>query len=236
MEYSVIILIFHRTPELVEMAKNCVASVLNTIDREESELIIVDNGSTVKSDYWYKADQYIRLPENMGISVGWNTGLKAAKGKYKIILGDDTILHGNWIEELRKCFDEPHCGVANLQMEHLPHGKGIVENYKWPSGACFMLTQEVIDKVGYFDENIFPCNWEDLDMWLRIYQAGLKMYRNYHISIQHLEGQTVHAPDLSAGTERNHQYVIKKFGFDPHDTFFGNESIYKMLNTSSKLN
>ena len=228
-KYSVGILIFHRTPELVEMAKDCLASVLNTIDPETTEVIVCDNGSTKRSDYWYKADQYIRLPENKGISVGWNTLLKAMKGEKLIILGDDTIMHGNWIEELEKCFKKPHCGVANLHMEHLPHGKGIVEDYKWYSGACFMLSRETIEKVGYFDENIFPCNWEDADYWIRVYKAGLKLYKNFDISMQHLEGATLHAPDLSAGTEKNHQYVIKKHGFDPFDVFYGMGSIYKAL-------
>lgn len=228
-KYSVIILIYHRTPELVEMAKNCLASVINTVDRSNTEIIVVDNGSTVKSDYWLNADQYIRLEGNMGISVGWNTGLKASKGKYKVILGDDTILHGNWLEELEKCFKEPLCGVANLHMEHLPHGKGIVENYKWPSGACFMLTDETIKKVGYFDEEIWPCNTEDWDYWIRVYKAGLKFYRNYTISIQHKEGATLHAPDLSMHTQKLLDRLNKKHGFNAVDVFCGNLSIYKAL-------
>jgi len=230
MEYSVIILIYHRTPELVAMAKDCLASVINTVDRSKTEIIVVDNGSTVKSDYWEKnADKYINLGVNKGISAGWNVGLQTAKGKYKVILGDDTILHGNWLEELKKCFDQPLCGVANLHMEHLPHGKGIVEDYKWYSGACFMLSQETIDKVGYFDEEIWPCNTEDWDYWIRVYQAGLKLYKNFTLSIQHKEGQTVHAPDLSAHTQSLIDRLTKKVGFNPTDVFCGNLSIYKAL-------
>lgn len=230
MEYSVIILIYHRTPELVAMAKDCLASVINTVDRSNTEIIVVDNGSTVKSDYWEKnADKYIDLGENKGISAGWNAGLKAATGKYKVVLGDDTILHGNWLEELRKCFDEPDCGVANLHMEHLPHGKGIVEDYKWYSGACFMLNQNTIDKVGYFDEEIWPCNTEDWDYWIRVYKAGLKLYKNFTLSIQHKEGQTVHAPDLSAHTQMLLDRLSKRVGFNPTDVFCGNLSIYKAI-------
>lgn len=229
MEYSVIILIYHRTPELVAMAKDCLASVINTVDRSKTEIIVVDNGSTVKSDYWQNADKYIDLGENKGISGGWNAGIKAAKGKYIAVLNDDIILHGNWLEELRKCFDQPDCGVANLHMEHLPHGKGIIEDYKWFSGSCFMLTQETIDKVGYFDEEIWPCNTEDWDYWIRVYKAGLKLYKNFTLSIQHKEGQTVHSPDLSAHTQKLLDRLEKKVGFNPTDVFCGNLSIYKAL-------
>jgi GT2 family glycosyltransferase len=226
-KYSVIILIYHRTPELVEMGQNCLASVLNTINPKTTEVIVVDNGSTVKGD-WSGA-KYIDLKENKGISAGWNAGIKASKGKYVVILGDDTIVHGDWLKELEKCFKEPRCGVANLHMEHLPHGIGIKEDYKWYSGACFMLSRETIKKVGLFDENIWPCNWEDADYWLRVYKAGLKLYKNFTISIQHLEGATLHAKDLSAYFIKNKEYVVKKHGFDPTGVFYGIDSIYKRL-------
>ena len=133
------------------MGQNCLASVLNSIDRKTTEVIVVDNGSTIKGD-WSKADKYIDLKKNMGISAGWNAGIKASKGKYVTILGDDTIVHGDWLQELRKCFDEPKCGVANLHMEHLPHGEGIKEDYKWYSGACFMLSRETIKKTMMYQE------------------------------------------------------------------------------------
>lgn len=220
--HTVGILIFHRTPELVEMAQNCLASVVNSCKRDEVEIIVVDNGSTVRSDYWEKhADKYIRLNKNMGISFGWNQILKTARGKYICILGDDTKVHTGWLEAMEECFENKDCGWANPHVEHLPHGMGIVENYKWPSGACFMLSQEVVKKVGYFDEDTyFPCNYEDLDYETRVYKAGLKIYTNFHLTIQHLEGQTLHSPDLASKNEVVRQAYLKKWGFDPIPVFF----------------
>lgn len=228
-KYSVIILIYHRTPELVEMAKDCLSSVLASIDRSNTEIILVDNGSTERWEWEKHVDTYIRLSENRGISHGWNSGLKVARGDYKVILGDDTIVSKGFLEALEECFKEPFCGVANVHMEHLPHGIGIIEDYKWYSGACFMVSQDTLDKVGYFDENIFPANWEDIDYWVRVYQVGLKLYKNHTLSVQHREGATVHAPDISIGTEGNHQYVIEKFGFDPFPAFYSDRSIYELL-------
>lgn len=229
-KYTVGILIFHRTQELVDMGIECLDSVLRNINRDDTEVIIVDNGSTVQSDVWAKnADTYIRFNENKGISRGWNAILKNARGKYINILGDDTKVTNGWLEALQEAMDMPDAGVVNIHVEHLPADIGIVETYKWFSGACFMLTQNTIDKAGYFDENIFPCNWEDTDYWLRVFKAGLKLYRNYNKSIRHLEGQTVHAKDLSHEFMRIKEYIVAKHGFDPQPFFYGHEDLYGKL-------
>ena len=222
-KHTVGILIYHRTQELVDMAKDCLASVRNCSTKEEVEVIVVDNGSTVRSDYWEKfADVYIRMNKNMGISHGWNQILKTARGQYVTILGDDTIVHHGYLEAMEKCYENKDCGWANPHVEHLPGGMGIVENYKWPSGACFMLSQEVIKKVGLFDEDTyFPCNHEDTDYETRVYKAGLKIYTNFGLTVQHREGQTIHSPDLSARNKETFDAYVKKWGFDPIPIFYG---------------
>lgn len=231
--YSITVLIYHRTQELVDMALTCIGSI--KLHTKDYELIILDNGSTVKYDWEKVCDKYIRLPENKGISYGWNTGLKASQANYKVILGDDVIVAPNWIEGLREAMDQPKCGVANIHVEHLPHGIGVIENYKWPSGACFMVTDNTIKKVGYFDERIFPCNTEDWQYWIRTYQAGLKLYRNYHVSVQHKEGQTVHAKDLSVHTQGLLNRLREQCGFDPVEVFCGTRSIYDALENGKKI-
>lgn len=228
--YSIIVLIYNRTPELLQMARDCVTTVKNY--SKDYELIIVDNGSTEHYDWSKECDTYIRFDKNYGISRGWNIGLLASRGVYKVILGDDTLVSEGWLEGLKEAMQMPNAGVVNPHVEHLPAGEGIVENYKWPSGACFMLTQNTLDKVGYFDQDTYwPANWEDLDYWYRLYKAGFKMYRNYHVSIQHLEGQTVHSPDISAHSDDNKRAFIKKHGFDPTNVFFAHESIESHLQT-----
>lgn len=235
-KYTVGILIYHRTPELVEMAKDCLGSVLANIDRNETEIIIADNGSPEYSDIWQQnADTYIRFDQNMGISHGWNAIIKLARGKYINILGDDTRVRQGWLEAMQKAMDMPDCGIANIHVEHLPVGIGIIENYKWFSHACFMLTQETIKKVGYYREDLyFPANFEDHDYLTRIYKAGLKAYVNYGKSIQHHEGRTVHAPDISKEFMRLKGVFMKEHGFDNQLVFCGTQDIHAALQTSSK--
>jgi GT2 family glycosyltransferase len=229
-KYTVGILIYHRTPELVEMGMDCLRSVINSVNRDETQIIVVDNGSSEYSDFWKaNADIYIRFKENMGISRGWNAILKNARGKYINILGDDVQVRPGWLESLTEAIEQPNAGVANVHVQHLPVGKGIIENYKWFSGACFMLTPETIKKVGYFNETIFPCNTEDWEYWIRVYKAGLKLYVNYQSSVMHLEGQTVHAPDLGVHNGRLLRKLAKEVGFDPVPVFCGDVDIHSVL-------
>ena len=218
--YSVIMLVYHRTPELVEMARNCVASVKNS--SKDFEFIIVDNGSTQRYAWEKECDTYIRFNKNMGISHGWNTGLRVSRGKYKAVIGDDVIVRKGWLEALRVAMDQPQAGIANVYVEHLPQGAGIVENYKWFSHACFMLTQKTLDIVGYYDQDTYyPCNFEDHDFLTRLLKKGLKCYVNYGMSVMHKEGQTVHAPDLSEHFQRLKIAFMRKHGFDNQDVFCG---------------
>lgn len=214
-------LIYHRDQKLVEMAQDCLASILQFVDRNETQIIVVDNGSTARSQYWEdNADVYVRLNKNMGISRGWNCGLKLATGEYLVVVGDDITARPGWLEAMYDGMQLTNAGMCNPGVEHLPGGVGIQENYKWPSGACFMLSRNTINKVGYFaEETYFPGNWEDWDYWLRIYKAGLKIYRNYKVTVLHKEGKTMHAADLSARHNANKERFIAKWGFDATPIF-----------------
>lgn len=221
-KHTVGILMYHRSQELVDMAKDCVASVNNS--SEDFELIVVDNGSTVRFDWEKHCDTYIRFKQNMGISHGWNAIINNARGEYITILGDDVVVHTGYLQALLKCYENKDCGWANPHVEHLPAGMGVVENYKWPSGACFMLSKDVVKKVGLFAEHLyFPAQFEDTDYETRVYKAGLKIYVNYGLSVQHLEGQTDKSPDISVHFEANKERFIKEHGFDPIPVFYGNE-------------
>lgn len=229
-KHTVGILIFHRTPELVEIGKRCLQSVLDTVDRETTEIIVADNGSTVTDPIWQEADVYIRLKQNLGVSAGWNAIIKQSKGEHITILGDDTEVPLGLLEAMSECFKNEDCGVANPYVEHLPLGMGIVRDYKWFSGACFMLSRKTVEKVGYFQQDLyFPTNFEDTDYWCRTMKAGLRLYKNFSVKVKHLEGQTTMAKDLDEAKQGTRQAFVKEWGFDPVPFFCADQSIYNAL-------
>jgi len=218
--YSVIMLIFHRSQELVDNARDCIATV--KANSPDAEIIIVDNGSTVRYDWEKECDTYVRLDKNWGISHGWNCGLKLARGTYPVIIGDDILVREGWLEAMRKGIEMPNAGMCNPHIEHLPVGEGIEEGYKWPSGACFMLSRNTIEKCGYFSEHLyFPAQHEDWDYWSRIYKNGLKIYTNYELTIRHKEGQTDKAADISVRFQDTRQKFLEEWHFDPTPVFCG---------------
>lgn len=217
-------LIFHRSQELVDTALDCLATV--KANSPDSELIIVDNGSTVRYPWEKECDTYIRLSKNFGISHGWNMGLRAARGQFPVIIGDDILVKEGWLEAMKKGIEMPQAGMCNPQIEHLPVGQGIVENYKWPSGACFMLHPDAVKQVGYFDEETyFPANHEDWDYWTRLYKAGFKIYTNFEsATIGHKESQTDKAADIAVRFPQTRQAFLLKHKFDPTPVFCGDQT------------
>lgn len=228
-KFSVIMLIYNRTEQLRDMAIKCMESV--HANSQDYELIIVDNASTVRHDWENHCDTYVRLNKNYGCSGGWNAGLRVARGKYKVVIGDDTQVSKGWLEGMAECFKESDCGVSNPYVEHLPIGIGIKHDYKWFSGACFMVTQETLDKVGYFRGDLYyPTDSEDRDYWVRVYQSGLKCYKNFSVKIRHLEGQTSSASDLGGQSRGKNAEIFKQeWGFDSNEVFCGDKDIYDAL-------
>lgn len=236
---SIVILFYHRDPSLMpdnydpNMMRDLVDSI--EVNTDNYELIFVDNGSTVDESWVKDHGIYHRFEKNEGISNGWNKGISLATHEHIIILGDDTIVPPNWVEEMLKAMDKKDAGVATVHVEGMPYGEGIQESWRWFPGACFMLTKQTIKKVGYFDwKTFFPCNWEDADYWVRVMAHGLKLYTNYAVTVQHRMGATLHVYDLSSPFERLRQEFINKHGFDCQAYLYGNEDIRKMLNKVNK--
>lgn len=216
--YSIVVLVCHREPEIVETAKNCIASIKNL--SHDYELIVVDNGSTLDTS-WIEADTIVRFDTNRGIAHAWNTGMRLARADNVVVCNDDIIVCEGWLEKMRKALDIPRSGASNLHIEHLPGGQGVVENYKWFSGACFMLPKTTIEKIGYFDEQFYPSNFEDVDYWTRLKGYGLTMVVDYSATIQHKEGQTIHKnKEMNEKFMSNKQRYLDKWGFDPIPVFY----------------
>jgi GT2 family glycosyltransferase len=85
-----------------------------------------------------------------------------------------------------------------------------------PSGAFFLMKKPIIDKVGGFDERFFMYG-EDLDLALRIREAGFKIDYYPHLKITHLKYRS----GLNSGREtstrtRSHFYQAMKLFFQKH--------------------
>jgi GT2 family glycosyltransferase len=103
---SIVIVNWNAEKLTTECIKSIYGNKFYTSNSDKVEIILIDNGSTEKSLAELKDNftgiNLISNEENLGYAVACNQGMKIAKGKYILLLGNDTILKDN---SLSVCVD-----------------------------------------------------------------------------------------------------------------------------------
>ncbi|MBS5800273.1 MAG: glycosyltransferase family 2 protein [Clostridiales bacterium] len=190
------------------------------------ELIIVDNAST-DGDYEWEKDQkdiiWIQLEQNYGFSKAVNEGIKKARGKYILLLNNDTVLKPNFLEEIQKeiekddnifavsskmiCYNNPTIiddagDEYNLLGWAFKRGEGkSIEKYITPRyvfSACAgaaLYRKSIFKQIGGFDETFFAY-MEDVDI---AYRARLYGYKNSYCPT----AEVYHIGSATSGSKHN---------------------------------
>lgn len=109
-EVSVIIVNYNT----LAITRDCIASVVEHSRDVDYEIIVVDNASTDGSRDYFATDRRIRYiynDENVGFGRANNIGMRAATGKYLLLLNSDTLLLNN---ALRLLYDAAEAYGAGL--------------------------------------------------------------------------------------------------------------------------
>ncbi|OJU38486.1 MAG: hypothetical protein BGN96_03310 [Bacteroidales bacterium 45-6] len=101
---------------------DCLNSLLNSLDGIQTEVIVIDNGSTdstreLISEFRDERIQVIYQSKNRGVSTARNIGFRKAKGEYILLLDIDTVTNGTAIHSLLD-FMEKHsdCGLCSCML------------------------------------------------------------------------------------------------------------------------
>lgn len=176
---SVIIPTYNRAKLLIEAVQSVLDGTYKNI-----EIIVIDDGSSddTKSilNKKYKNKSKVKIISNTrkkGPAGARNTGLLAAKGDYIAFLDSDDLwmpkkleVQLKGMEKAKSSFSSTFCKYVNYACTryNIPSGNIfkalLAENYIRTSSV--IITKEVVQKIGLFDEEIFGT--EDLDYWLRI--------------------------------------------------------------------
>lgn len=198
------------------MTTRCIESIFRHT-KEPYEFIFVDNGSEDgTSEYLgtFEGATIIFNSSNRGFSAGVNQGLAAAKGDYILLLNNDTVVTPNWLKELLGCFErDPDIGIAGPVSYRIPafqrvpddgpaslqeldayairrkemfSGRGVHSDKL--TGYCMLISRQVVERIGGFDERFYPGNYEDDDFSIRARIAGYKLWIAEDIFVHH-EGQ-----------------------------------------------
>ena len=115
---SIILLWWSRTPELEELSKKCLKSVLANTRYPEYEVIVIKNKcEEFNTDYLETfSHPKVKLAfnsENLGFVVGNNQGIKLAGRNDVLLLNNDTEVPKGWLTPIMETLDRyPDAGMA----------------------------------------------------------------------------------------------------------------------------
>lgn len=229
---SIIIPTYNNTDGLIK----CINSISKNTSFEETELIIVLNGSGEGIKNYLESFKFIPylhilyFEEPIGYTRAINEGLKVAVGDYIILLNDDIeILDylnvNDWVNKLTEPIKQNNkigiTGVHELEFNYT--------NINFLLFFCVCISRECFNKVGYLDEEFNPGYSEDVDYCIRARQNGFELcnvnttfdFDNENkvfvgtFPINHYAEKTVHTLDNWVYTKtRNTSYLINKYNLD----------------------
>jgi GT2 family glycosyltransferase len=131
--------------------------------------------------------------KNRGVSGAWNEGMRRSLkygNNYAIISNDDASFTPGAIKELYDTIRYTRAVIVSPNQ----NGKDLKDNFTVENGAdffCFIVDiNQLVENVGWFDENFFPAYFEDNDMHRRIKLAGLKNYIRKDVCVNHIGSAT----------------------------------------------
>jgi GT2 family glycosyltransferase/glycosyltransferase involved in cell wall biosynthesis len=92
----------------------------------------------------------------------------------------------------------------------------LIRNYSAVTGACFATRKSVMAQVGGYDEN-FAIDFNDIDLCLKIIEAGYRIVYTPYCSLFHFEGAS--AKRVSANPEERKRFIKRwprYMANDPH--------------------
>jgi GT2 family glycosyltransferase len=154
------------------------------------EIIVCDNGSTDGTAQMVRAEfphvTLIEIGRNIGIEA-YNEGFRRARGKYIVILDDDSFPEAEAIGRMVERFEEDaELGIAAFDVrsyanyDRMTEGAAAGAPNNLPkylmgfNGAGAGVRKAVFDSVGYYPGEFF-LYWNEQDLALRTLSAGWKI-------------------------------------------------------------
>lgn len=164
---------------------------------------------------------YVKNKTNRGYSVGINQGLKISNirnSTYSLVTNNDIYFYPQTINELLKSIQENKfryiTAIDKKRNWKSVHDQYLKGDLYWVGlcMSCFITSKNIIEMVGYFDENIFPGNYEDMDWMHRAALLTISGRSYLPAIIEHDHGHTQKKYNFNTAEilNKNRDYVNKK--------------------------
>jgi len=138
--------------------------MLESID-VNATVFVINNSGAIQDDFEYDNPSiyvhWIELPSNLGVASSWNLGIKMLP------------FESRWYITSADCVFAP----GDLELLQTAKRDALTLCDKFPHYQTFAIGDEVVNKVGLFDEALHPIYFEDNDYERRIAYAGLRVDR-----------------------------------------------------------
>ncbi|MDD3138675.1 MAG: glycosyltransferase [Lachnospiraceae bacterium] len=234
---SMVILSYNK----MDYTRGCLESIRSYTKNVSYEIIVIDNGSDDDTIQYLKEQKDIQLvlnEVNKGFAGGCNQGIQAAKGKYILLLNNDTIVTKNWLFNMVSLLENNDDiamtgpltnATVGKQMIEVPYGDDMEKMQRFAENIalqecnpwrtlrlvafCLLIRRSVIDEIGMLDEKFVVGNYEDDDFNIRMLLADKKAYICRNSFIHHFMNVSFQQKDMKreAIKQKNKEYLEEKW-------------------------
>jgi GT2 family glycosyltransferase len=172
--------------------------LLNSIDYPIEHLVIVNNSGKKswqpKKPYLVKNIWHIEVPYGLGLVGAWNLIVKSTPhSPYWVLVNDDSYFEAGALGTIASDANRDTLNFLDIQ----------------PTWSGIVLGEKVVEKVGLYDERLYPLYFDDDDYQRRITNAGF--------TINHIQAKLHH--DNSSTLNSGYQQKNSKT-FDANNRLF----------------
>ena len=212
---------YHCLESILENTKDVTYEVIVADDQSTDD--------TTKLAQTARGIRISRTPQNMGFLKNCNLAAKQAKGKYILFLNNDTRVQPQWLSSLVELIEsDPTIGMVGSKFVY-PDGRlqeagGIlwsngtgwnygrlddpgkaaynyVKDVDYISGASILLSLDLWNQLGGFDERFAPAYCEDADLAFAVRDAGYRVVYQPKSVVIHYEGVS-NGTDTGSGIKK----------------------------------
>ncbi len=227
----------------IAATRACLESVLRWT-RRPYELLLVDNGSTDGTAGYLdqlrlhgKPDrvEVITNTTNLGFPTGCNQAIERARGRFVVLLNNDTVVTEDWLDRLVawSLHDWPNVGLVGAVSNAAAAPQQVECDYDLVtlagldsfaarrrrefagramrldrlSGICLLIRREVLDRIGKFDERFGLGFFDDDDFCVRAREAGFALLLALDVYIHHFGSRTFGALGIDCGRQLDENFA-----------------------------
>ena len=224
------------------LIEGCLDSLAHSRPSVETEVVVVSNGLDDNGfSYLRKRDDIVlvRSAVNTGFSGGNNLAVQSSRGRYLLLLNDDSVVEPGFIDRLLSAVERDssvgavggtilsddgtlqEAGSVLWSDGWVAHvGTGLpadstaydyVRYADYVSANGLLVDRQAWDAVGGLDERYFPAYYEDVDLCLALWHHGYRVAYEPRARLRHLEGQSTSTTFRGYLLIRNRAQLVAKW-------------------------